>query len=156
LPRTIPEAQQRAKVFETGLQALGWIHGRNLEIAYRWAPPDANLRTQAAELVAAQPELILSNTTPALRVLQEETRTIPIVFVQETDPIDQGFVASLARPGGNITGFTNFEPAMGSKWLEMLKEIAPGVARVALMFNSGHGAVRPDVLATGRGRGSVF
>jgi putative tryptophan/tyrosine transport system substrate-binding protein len=130
-----PEAQQRAKVFETGLQELGWIHGRNLEIAYRWAPPGANLRTQAAELVAAQPELILSHTTPALRVLQEETRTIPIVFVQVIDPIDQGFVASLARPGGNITGFTNFEPAMGSKWLEMLKEIAPGVARVALMFN---------------------
>jgi ABC-type uncharacterized transport system substrate-binding protein len=93
------------------------------------------VQQRAQELIALQPDVILAHTTPVAAALQRETRTIPIVFVQVIDPIDQGFVASLARPGGHITGFTNFEPAMGSKWLEMLKEIAPGVARVALMFN---------------------
>jgi len=103
-----PEAQQRAKALETGLQELGWSHGRNLKIAYRWAHHDVNLRTQAAELIAAQPDLILSNTTPALMALRQETRTIPIVFVQVVDPVAQGFVPSLTHPGGNITGFSPF------------------------------------------------
>src|SRR5262249_43629706 len=91
--------------------------------------------TQAAELVAAQPELILSSTTPALQALSQETRTIPIVFVQVVDPVAQGFVASLARPGGNITGFSAFELSIGGKWLQLLKEIAPRVVRVGLLFN---------------------
>ena len=92
LPESDPEAQQRVKSFETALQELGWVQGRNLEIAYRWAGHDVNLRTQAAELVATQPELILSSTTPTLQALSQETRTIPIVFVQVVDPVAQGFV----------------------------------------------------------------
>jgi putative tryptophan/tyrosine transport system substrate-binding protein len=130
-----PEAQQRAKALETGLQELGWSHGRNLKIAYRWAHHDVNLRTQAAELVAAQPDLILSNTTPALTALRQETRTIPIVFVQVVDPVAQGFVPSLTHPGGNITGFSPFEYSLGGKWLELLKKVAPRIVRVGLLFN---------------------
>jgi putative ABC transport system substrate-binding protein len=136
MPADHPEGQQRAKAFETGLQELGWIHGRNLEIAYRWTLHDTNLRTQAAELVAAQPDVILSNTTPALTALQQETRTIPIVFVQVVDPVAQGFVPSLAHPGGNITGFSAYElPGIGGKWLGLLKEVAPRVVRLGLLFN---------------------
>jgi ABC-type uncharacterized transport system substrate-binding protein len=136
MPADDPEGQQRAKAFETGLQELGWIRGRNLEIVYRWAPHDTNLRTQASELVAAQPDLILGNTTPALTALQQETRTIPIVFVQVIDPVAQGFVASLAHPGGNITGFSAYElSGIGGKWLGLLKEVAPRVVRVGLLFN---------------------
>ena len=130
-----PEAQQRVKAFETGLQELGWGHGRNLKIAYRWTRHDADLRAQAAELVAAQPELILSNTTPALMALRRETRAIPIVFVQVVDPVAQGFVPSLARPGGNITGFMVFEFLIGGKWVELLKEVAPRIVRIGLLFN---------------------
>jgi putative ABC transport system substrate-binding protein len=130
-----PEAQQRAKAFESGLRKLGWSNARNLNIAYRWAGHDADLRTQAAELVASQPELILSNTTPALMALRQETRTIPIVFTQVHDPVAQGFVASLAHPSGNITGFSAFESSIGGKWLEVLKEVAPRVVRVGLLFN---------------------
>jgi putative tryptophan/tyrosine transport system substrate-binding protein len=122
-------------VFEIGLQELGWIRGRNLEVTYRWASHDANLRTQAAELIAAQPELILSHSTPALIVLQQEARTIPIVFVQVIDPVAQGFVASLARPGGNITGFSSYELSIGGKWVGLLKEVEPRVVRLALLFN---------------------
>src|SRR5262245_51825299 len=130
-----PEAQQRAKAFESGLQELGWSHGRNLKIAYRWVHHAADLRTQAAELVAAQPELILSSTTPALMALWQETRKIPIVFVQVHDPVAQGFVPSLTHPGGNITGFSAYESSIGGKWLEVLKEVAPRVVRIALLFN---------------------
>jgi putative tryptophan/tyrosine transport system substrate-binding protein len=121
-----PEAQ-RAKALESGLQRLGWNQGRNLKIAYRWARHDGDLRTQAAELVAMQPDVILSNTTPALMALRQETRTVPIVFVQVHDPVAQGFVASLAHPGGNITGFSAYESSIGGKWLELLKEVAPRV-----------------------------
>jgi ABC-type uncharacterized transport system substrate-binding protein len=130
-----PETKARFAKFGQGLERLGWSEGRNVRIDYRFAPAGAQVQQRAQELIALQPDVILAHTTPVAAALQRETRTIPIVFVQVIDPIDQGFVASLARPGGNITGFTNFEPAMGSKWLEMLKEIAPGVARVALMFN---------------------
>jgi ABC-type uncharacterized transport system substrate-binding protein len=130
-----PEAQQRAKALESGLQRLGWNQGRNLKIAYRWARHDGDLRTQAAELVAMQPDVILSNTTPALMALRQETRTVPIVFVQVHDPVAQGFVASLAHPGGNITGFSAYESSIGGKWLELLKEVAPRVLRVGLLFN---------------------
>jgi putative ABC transport system substrate-binding protein len=135
LAESDPEGQQRAKAFETGLQELGWTHGRSLKIAYRWTRHDSNLRTQAAELVTAQPELILSNTTPALMALRQETRTIPIVFVQVVDPVAQGFVSSLTHPGGNITGFEAFEFSLGGKWLELLKEVAPRIVRIGLLFN---------------------
>jgi putative ABC transport system substrate-binding protein len=130
-----PETQVRNKALRQGLAALGWTEGRNILIDYRYAAADATrIKAYAAEMVSAGPDLILATNTPVLAALRHGN-PLPIVFVQVTDPIDQGFIASLARPGGNITGFTNFEPAMASKWLEMLKEIAPGVARVALMFN---------------------
>jgi putative tryptophan/tyrosine transport system substrate-binding protein len=130
-----PEAQQRAKAFESGLQELGWSRGRNVKITYRWVDHAADLPTQAAELIAAQPELILASTTPALTALRQETRTIPIVFVQVHDPVAQGFVPSLTHPGGNITGFSAYESSIGGKWLELLKEVAPRVVRVGLLFN---------------------
>ena len=130
-----PETQARTKAFRQGLAALGWTEGRDILIDYRYAAGDAaRIKAYAAEMVSAGPDLILANSTPVVAALRQGN-PLPIVFVQVTDPIGQGFVASLARPGGNITGFTAFEPAMGSKWLAMLKEIAPGVARVALMFN---------------------
>jgi putative ABC transport system substrate-binding protein len=138
-----PETQVRNKAFRQGLAALGWTEGRDILIDYRYAAGDATrIEAYAAEMVSAGPDLILATSTPVLAALRQGN-PLPIVFVQVTDPIDQGFIASLARPGGNITGFTNFEPAMASKWLELLKEIAPGVARVALMFN-------PDTAAFAR------
>jgi putative tryptophan/tyrosine transport system substrate-binding protein len=138
-----PETQVRNKAFRQGLAALGWTEGRNILIDYRYAAGDATrIKGYAAEMVSAGPDLILATSTPVLEALRQGN-PLPIVFVQVTDPIGQGFIASLARPGGNITGFINFEPAMASKWLEMLKEIAPGVARVALMFN-------PDTAAFAR------
>jgi putative ABC transport system substrate-binding protein len=130
-----PETQARTKAFRQGLAALGWTEGRDILIDYRYAAGDAaRLKAYAAEMVSAGPDLILANSTPVVAALRQGTPP-PIVFVQVTDPIGQGFVASLARPGGNITGFAAFEPTMGTKWLAMLKEIAPGLARVALMFN---------------------
>jgi len=136
MPADDPEGPQRAKALETGLQELGWIHGRNLEIVYRWVSHDTNLRTQVFELIAAQPDLILGSTTPALTALQQETRTIPIVFVQVVDPVAQGFVPSLAHPGGNITGFSAYElSGIAGKWMGLLIEVAPRVGRLGLLFN---------------------
>jgi ABC-type uncharacterized transport system substrate-binding protein len=130
-----PEAQLRIKAFEAGLQELGWTEGRNLRLEYRWAGGDAALlRKQATELVGLAPDLILATSTPVLAALRQE-KTLPIVFVQVTDPIGGGFVPNLARPGGSLTGFTSFEFTIGSKWLEALKHVAPAVTRVALIFN---------------------
>jgi putative ABC transport system substrate-binding protein len=118
------------------MRDLGWVEGRNLRTEYRWALGDADLlRSAAKELLGMAPELILVNSTPATIALQEQGRTVPVVFVQVTDPIGQGVVPSLARPGGNVTGFTSFEFSIGTKWLEMLKVVAPHVTRVALLFN---------------------
>jgi putative ABC transport system substrate-binding protein len=130
-----PEGQQRIVAFERGMRDLGWVEGRNLRITYRWALGDAELRNAASELIGAAPDLILANSTPAAVALTQQSRTVPIVFVQVTDPVGQGVVASLARPGGNLTGFTIFEFSIGTKWLEMLKVVAPQVTRVALLFN---------------------
>ena len=130
-----PEAQLRIKAFEAGLRELGWTEGRNLRLEYRWAVGDAALlRKQATELVGLAPDLILATSTPVLAALRQE-KTLPIVFVQVTDPIGGGFVPNLARPGGSLTGFTSFEFTIGSKWLEALKHVAPAVTRVALIFN---------------------
>jgi putative tryptophan/tyrosine transport system substrate-binding protein len=136
LAETDPEAQARIAAFRKGLQTLGWAEGRNVRIDIRWAASDAGLMQRfAKELIALQPDLILSHNTPTTASLLQQTRTIPIVFVIVSDPVGSGFVASFPRPGGNITGFTNIEPTMAGKWLELLKEIAPSVARVALLFN---------------------
>jgi putative ABC transport system substrate-binding protein len=142
-----PEAKADLAAFVQGLAQLGWADGRNVRIDYRWANGDVDrMRTFAKELAELRPDVILANTTPATVALQRETRTIPIVFVIVSDPVGAGLVASLARPGGNITGFINIEASLGGKWLELLKEIAPAVRRVAIMFN-------PD---TAPGGGSYF
>jgi putative tryptophan/tyrosine transport system substrate-binding protein len=131
------DAQAWYATFREELQKLGWTEGRNAQINTRWATPaDAgSMRRFAKELVALQPDLFLSSTTPTTTALLQQTRTIPIVFAIVADPIGSGFVASFARPGGNVTGFIFTEPTMAGKWLELLKEIAPRVARVAMLFN---------------------
>ena len=129
------ETQARLAAFRQGLEQLGWTEGHNLRIDYRFAPADPDQAQRfAKELVASRPDLLVGNSTPATAALLRETRTIPTVFVGVSDPIGSGFVTSFARPGGNATGFTNFEPSLTGKWLEMLKEVAPGIARVAVVF----------------------
>src|SRR5262249_23643450 len=131
-----PEGQTFAAAFREGLQKLGWTEGRNIRIDARWAAGDAEaMQRLAKELLALHPDLIVSPTPPTPAALLQQTRTIPIIFVNVADPIGSGLVASLSRPGGNITGFIIMEPTIAGKWLELLKEIAPGVARVALLFN---------------------
>jgi putative ABC transport system substrate-binding protein len=129
-----PEGQARFGAFREGLQRLGWAEDRNLRIDYRWAAGDAGrVRSYAMELVRLSPDAIMVNGTPALAALQQATQTIPIVFAQVSDPVAGGYVSSVARPGGNITGFTDYEYGFAVKWLELLKEIAPRVARVAIV-----------------------
>jgi putative ABC transport system substrate-binding protein len=130
-----PEAQSRVAAFENGLRELGWVKGRNLSIEYRWAGDGNVLRGHAAELLAMAPDLILANSTPVTVALREQSPAVPIVFTQVVDPVGQGLVPNLAHPGGNVTGFTSFEFSLGTKWLEALKQIAPRVTRVALVFN---------------------
>jgi putative tryptophan/tyrosine transport system substrate-binding protein len=131
-----PVTQSRITAFRQGLQALGWTDGRNLRIDYRWDIADpGRARVAAKELVALTPDVILPSTTPMLAAVQQETRSLAVVFVNVSDPVGTGFVESLAQPGGNITGFTNFEYAMGGKWLQLLKEIAPSVTRAATIGN---------------------
>ena len=130
-----PEGKPRIAEFLNQLQGLGWSEGRNIQIDYRWASGEADrLRMFAKELVDLQPEVIVGQNTGGLSALRDATRTIPIVFVQAADPVGGGFIASLARPGGNITGFTG-STISAAKWLELLKGIAPRIARVALVFN---------------------
>ena len=122
--------------FMQGLAEIGWTDGRNLRMEIRWGGGDVNrIRTFAKELVALQPDVILAHGTPATAALQRETRTIPIVFVTVTDPVGDGFVAGLPHPGGNITGFLTSESAITAKMFELLTEIAPGLKRVAMLFN---------------------
>jgi len=130
-----PEAQSRVAAFENSLRELGWVKGRNLSIEYRWAGDGDGLRGHVAELLAMEPDLILANITPVTAALQKQSRGVPIVFTQVSDPVGQGFVSNLAQPGGNLTGFTSFEFSIGTKWLEALKQTAPHVTRVLLMFN---------------------
>jgi len=130
------EGQAFVGAFREGLQKLGWAEGRSIRIDYRWTALDKELIQQfAKELVALQPDLILTQSTPATAELLKQTRRIPIVFALVADPIGSGFVASFPQPGGNITGFVTMEPPMAGKWLDLLKEIAPRVARVAMLFN---------------------
>ncbi len=135
-PESDSQAQSYIAAFRDGLQKLGWTDGRNVRIDTRWAAFDAESRQRfAKELIALQPDLILSHTTPTTAALLQQTRTIPIIFATVTDPIGSGFVASLPRPGGIVTGFTLVEPTMAAKWVELLKEIAPRINRVAMLFN---------------------
>jgi putative tryptophan/tyrosine transport system substrate-binding protein len=128
------EGQARLAAFVQDLQQLGWTDGRNVRIDYRWAAGDARLfHRYAEELLALAPDVILASATPSVQALQQATRTVPIVFAMVGDPVGMGVVASLARPGGNTTGFTPMEFGFGAKWVELLKEIAPRVTRVAVL-----------------------
>jgi putative tryptophan/tyrosine transport system substrate-binding protein len=129
-----PEGQARIAAFLQGLQELGWSVGRNLRIDIRWSAGKADdTHKYAAELVALAPDIILASTTPSVAALLQATRTVPIVFTVVADPVGAGFVDSLARPGGNATGFITFEYGLAAKWLELLKEIAPGTTRAAVL-----------------------
>ncbi len=129
-----PDAQDRLTAFQRTLQQLGWTDGRNVRIDYRWSKSDADaMRKNAAELVASAPDVILANGSAAMGPLLQATRAVPIVFPIASDPVGMGLVDSLARPGGNATGFMSFEYTLSGKWLELLKEIAPGVTRVAVL-----------------------
>jgi putative tryptophan/tyrosine transport system substrate-binding protein len=131
-----PEAQTRITAFGQGLEALGWAEGRNIRIDYRFGGGDAaRIQASAGELVSSAPDVIVANSSPAVAALKQATGTIPIVLAAVNDPVAQGFIASLARPGGKFTGFTLFEFTILGKWLELLKEMVPGVRRAALMFN---------------------
>ena len=139
------EGQARLATFLQGLQELGWTDGRNVRIDYRWAAADADRsRTYAAELVALAPDVILASASASVAALLQTTRTVPIVFVNVIDPVGAGFVTRLARPGGNATGFTPFEYSLSGKWLELLKEIAPNLTRIAIL--------RDPAIATGIGQ----
>ncbi len=139
------EGQIRLAAFLHGLQELGWIDGRNVRIDYRWGAGDADrIRRYAAELVALAPDVILASGGTAMGPLLQASRTVPIVFTQVSDPVGAGYVDSLARPGGNATGFVNFEYGLSGKWLELLKQIAPGVTRAAV--------IRDAAIAAGTGQ----
>ena len=144
-----PDGQARSAAFVQGLQQLGWTDGRNMRIDYRWGAGDAdNMRKYAAELVALALDVIVASGTASVAPLLQATRTVPIVFVQVTDPVGAGFVDSLARPGGNATGFLLFEYAISGKWLELLKEIAPRVSRA--------GVIRDPAQTAGTGQFGVI
>ena len=128
-----PMGQSFMATFQQTLQALGWTDGRNIQIDKRWGVEDANLQAYATELVELKPDVILVAGAPGAAALQRITHTVPIVFVQVTDPVSLGFVKSLAHPGGNMTGFTSFEYSIAGKWLEILREIAPGITRVVVV-----------------------
>jgi len=130
------EAQSWVAAFREELRKFGWKEGRNIEIDTRWATADVeSMQRFAKEFVALQPDFVLTSSTPATAAMLQQTRTIPVVFVWVADPVGSGFVASLPRPGGNATGFTPIEASLGGKWVELLKEIAPRVARVTMLFN---------------------
>jgi len=133
LPADDPQAQARNAAFLQGLQELGWTVGRNVRIDFRWGAGNADrVRRDAAELVALAPDVLLAPGTSTLEPLLQVTRVVPIVFVHVADPVGGGFVESLAHPGGNATGFTNLEYGISGKWVELLKQLAPGVKRVAV------------------------
>jgi putative tryptophan/tyrosine transport system substrate-binding protein len=136
-----PDAQTSIAAFVQAMQQLGWTDGRNVRIEYRWGEGNAsNIRKYAAELAMLAPDVIFSTGTAGMRPLLQATRTVPIVFAQVADPVGAGFVDSLSRPGGNVTGFMQFEYSLSGKWLELLKQIAPGVTRAAVIRD-------PDITA---------
>jgi putative tryptophan/tyrosine transport system substrate-binding protein len=135
-----PEVQRLYKTVRDTLHDLGWADGRNARIEYRTSINAEQNRAVAAEIVTLNPTVILTGTAPVLAAAHRQTKTVPIVFIQVTDPVSDGFVVSLARPGGNVTGFTIFEHSFAGKWLEMLKEVVPAMTRVAVMQNPDHPA----------------
>jgi len=126
-----PEIQRRHRIVQDALRELGWVDGRNARIEHRSSMSAEQNRAVAAEIDRLAPSVILAGTAPVLAAAHRQTKTVPIVFHQVTDPVSDGFVASLARPGGNVTGFTIFEHSFAGKWLEMLKEVVPAMSRVA-------------------------
>ena len=136
LAETAAEAQAEDAAFRKRLTELGWIDGRNIRVDYRWGAGNvARVQMFAKELVGLNPDVLVSLFTPSTAALQSETKTVPIVFAMVSDPLGSGFVASFARPGGNITGFVNIEASLSGKWLELMHQIAPSVSRVAMLFN---------------------
>src|SRR6266700_3937821 len=141
LAETDPFTIQYVQELRGALQSLGWMDGQNIQFSYRYAGGNPELaRAFAKELVEMHPDLIVAHTTPVAVALSQATRTLPVVFVSITDPVVGGLVASMARPSGNMTGFTNYEFSMGAKWFEILEEIAPATRRVALMLNPDTGS----------------
>src|SRR6478752_5956473 len=135
-PENDPEGQLRATAFRQGLQKLGWVVGRNVQIDFQWGLGDADwIRSAAAQELRLLPDVILANGTPAAKTMQQASRTVPVIFIAGSDPVVDGLVPNLAHPGGNLTGFYVFEPSLGAKMLELFKEIAPHVARVAILSN---------------------
>jgi putative tryptophan/tyrosine transport system substrate-binding protein len=131
-----PGGQPDVTAFRQGLTELGWVEGRNVDIEFRWPGGDIErVQTFAKELVGLRPDVLIGRSTPATAALKQHTSTIPIIFVNIPEPVAQGFVQSLARPGGNVTGFTNFEASVGGKWLQLLKQVDPRIARVAVLYN---------------------
>ena len=136
LPEPDSESRARIAALRDGLRKLGWIEGRNLQIATRWGASDIDrAKGYAAELVAIKPEVIFAGMTVPLTALHQATQTIPIVFAQSADPVASGFVSSIAHPGGNITGFSHFEYTLATQWVELLKQIAPRISRIAVLYD---------------------
>lgn len=152
-----PDALGRAAALREGLRALGWVEGRNIQIEYRWGAGDvARAEAHARELVASAPDLIVSNGTPQLAALQRHNRSIPVVFVVVVDPVGAGFVRSMARPGGHVTGFATYEPELGGKWLDLLREYDTGLRRIAVLGDPefrGFAGLADHVLARAPGLG---
>jgi putative ABC transport system substrate-binding protein len=146
-----PEAARRLAMVRAGLAALGWVEGRTLAIDVEYGGTDsARTRARAAALVARAPDVLFGSSTPILRALQQQTRTTPIVFAGVSDPVGDGFAASLTRPGGNITGFQSFDPPTAGKWLELLKEVVPTLGQATVIFNpdtAPHGLFMPALAA---------
>jgi putative ABC transport system substrate-binding protein len=131
-----PQTGPFLNAFKHGLQELGWIEGRNIRVDYRFAASDVDrMQRLAKELVDTHPELIVAHATPVTAAIAREAKSLPVIFVVVSDPVGSGFVGSLARPGGNMTGFVNIEASMGGKWIEFLKEVSPALARVAFIYN---------------------
>jgi putative ABC transport system substrate-binding protein len=136
LPENDSNSQAQLTAFAQALRRFGWVEGKNIQLDYRFAASDPTLfKTYAAELVGLRPDAILATSSTAVAALRQQTRTMPVVFTPVSDPVGQGFVQSLARPGGNLTGFTTNDAELMGKWLQLLKEVAPSVTRVAVMFN---------------------
>jgi putative ABC transport system substrate-binding protein len=136
LPENDPEGHARIAAFQEALGKLGWTEGRNIRFDVRWATPEVEtIQRLAKQLVALQPDLIVTQNTPGTAAMLQQTRVIPIIFVNIVDPVGSGLVANFLRPGGNVTGFVSLESTIVGKWLELLKEVAPRVARVAVLFN---------------------